>query len=477
MSPPAKKRPPEAAATASEGAEGRASKLWRESPENRSACKDSLSRASLVLAGVSGDSLGGPFVNFDASMWSGRGGGDAARSRAAPRAPALPCQNRNNSTEGGYRLSRKTGASEPVDHAGRVWDERADGWFTVAELSGAERKAAFKLRQNVQGFVSHWGRNHCAFFTLTDEAGLHPKGFARRWNSFLTHEGGFIRAFCRVVEPQRNGRPHYHLLVSVPWDMRPESFDWEAFFEAQQEFRAAGRSPRFRELTRRYRDSAGPETVAVWKRLRKVLPKYGLGRSEFLPVRKGHEALSEYVGKYLEAGLSLKRHNWKGVRRVETDRRTSSQWRRCSGQFSWVSEGARAWRGRIGQLATECRCSSLDEMSAKFGARWVWRMRVAILTCDEDAWADVVRSVASSVDPRPYRLEVHFQTPPRLPVDFGDRARARALAEECFVCVGDGGDAVPEPAFKVRGSWSTAGRAWRGQHRNCDAKQGPPATN
>jgi hypothetical protein len=52
-----------------------------------------------------------------------------------------------------------------------------------------------------------------------------------------------------------------------------------------------------------------------------VLPRYGLGRAELLPIPKGKEAISEYVGKYLEAGLVIRKHSWKGCRRVEFDRR------------------------------------------------------------------------------------------------------------------------------------------------------------
>jgi hypothetical protein len=81
--------------------------------------------------------------------------------------------------------------------------------------SGAEAKSAFHLRQNVASFVEYFGRNHCLFFTITDEANLHPTQFARRWNSFLVRNGKWIVSYIRVLEPQKQGRPHYHLLVAV----------------------------------------------------------------------------------------------------------------------------------------------------------------------------------------------------------------------------------------------------------------------
>src|SRR5688572_14045589 len=118
--------------------------------------------------------------------------------------------------------------------------------------SGAETKAAFHLRLNVASFVEHWGRNHTLFFTLTDEANLHPTQFARRWNSFLVRNGNWITSFIRVLEPQKSGRPHYHLLVAVPFDTRPDNFDWKAFDECQHERHVNGPTSAFRALRARY---------------------------------------------------------------------------------------------------------------------------------------------------------------------------------------------------------------------------------
>jgi len=113
-------------------------------------------------------------------------------------------------------------------------------------------------------FVEHFGRNRCLFFTITDEGNLHPTQFARRWNSFLVRNGKWIVSYIRVLEPQKQGRPHYHLLVAVNWNTRAETFDWEAFDGCQEERRKNGPTPRFRELRARYKSSAAPELVALW---------------------------------------------------------------------------------------------------------------------------------------------------------------------------------------------------------------------
>jgi hypothetical protein len=235
---------------------------------------------------------------------------------------------------------------------------------------------------------------------LTDLEGITPRQFARRWNSFLAHHGEWVRAFVRVLEPQTNGNPHYHLLVAVSWNMRPVDFDWDAFRGAARQpgetnprFRARQQTPEWREQRRCYVASSAPETVALWKRLRKHLERYGLGRSEFVPVRK-LGAITEYVGKYLEAGIRIRIQGWKGARRVETDRRTSSQWKTHSRMFSWVSPGAREWRQRVAELAELLGVTELDGIARELGSHWAYWIRGYMIAPIEE-WTEVAPRLVS----------------------------------------------------------------------------------
>ena len=136
----------------------------------------------------------------------------------------------------------------------------------------------------------------------------------------------------------------------------------------------------------RYKASAAPELTALWSLLRKVLPRYGLGRAELLPLRKGKEAISEYVGKYLEAGLALRKHSWKGCRRVEFDRRAKNAWLVCSRVFGWNSPGAKAWRVRVGQIATALGVVNMDGIRRKLGSKWAYQLREYITLADDSDW-------------------------------------------------------------------------------------------
>ncbi|HWA27713.1 MAG TPA: hypothetical protein VG734_18805 [Lacunisphaera sp.] len=240
-------------------------------------------------------------------------------------------------------------------------------------------------------FIEHWGRDHCLFFTVTDEDNLHPTQFARRWNNYLRRHGQWITSFIRVLEPQRQGRPHYHLLVAVSWNTKPDAFDWQAFAECRQVQRG---SALFRELRARYKASAAPELVALWQIHRKVLPRYGLGRAELLPIRKCKEAISEYIGKYLEAGLVIRKHSWKGCRRVEFDRRNKFAWLACTREFAWHSLGAMAWRKRVGELASALGVIDMEGICRKLGPKWAYRYREAISLASSEEWKSLLSIVA-----------------------------------------------------------------------------------
>lgn len=333
--------------------------------------------------------------------WRERGerGAGCGREAPAPAPAALPCQNSNNSDKPRYRLRQAPNASKGLltDSSGReLWDQRDEDTLTrLGPLSGSEAKMAYHLRLNVAAFIEHWGREHCLFFTLTDEDDLHPKQFAKRWSNFLRRHGSWIASFIRVLEPQRNGRPHYHVLVAVEWDTKPDAFDWDALRECQQERRSHGQTARFRALRARYKASATPELVALWAQLRRTLPKYGLGRAELLPLRKIKEAISAYIGKYLEAGLVIRKHSWKGCRRVEFDRRNKRSWLACTRVFAWHSQSAIAWRQRVGELAKAIGASDIGEIAPILGQRWAYRIREAVVSASPQEWQIVLVSLGN----------------------------------------------------------------------------------
>jgi hypothetical protein len=311
------------------------------------------------------------------------------------------------------------------DCSGRLWHEKTPGVHVAVfpeELQcGADLKRAFILRHHVGAFVRHWGRNHVLFFTTTDAEGVGPKVYARRWNSLLAHESKWIRGFLRVLEPQKNGRPHFHNLVAVPWDTQPDAFDWVAFEEAQKAFHAKDWVT-FRTNRVRYVASAASELRALWAWSRRVMPRYGLGRSEILPVRK-EGAIDEYLGKYLDKGIGVRVDDWKGVRRFESDRRTSKEWKRCGTKFSWVGwrldketgvavpTGAFFWRQRLAQLAEAVGlgdCGDPSKFTPLLGRHWAHRLRGVIATGSEADWQAVLAVLRNEFQPPSPRWHIAY---------------------------------------------------------------------
>lgn len=353
--------------------------------------------------------------------WPERASGepDAAPAGAAPAPAALPCQNSNNCPKtggSGYRLRRSVtvlrgavgaavetrmtvdGEGEGLDSDGRFWQRQEDGTWQrlLGDLSANERRGAFALRRNVEAFSDHYERERCGFMTLTaKERQITPLEFGEMWHGLRKHELGWVESYVRVLEPQRRGSPHYHLLVATPWNLQPDSFDWEAYSEAREAQKRGDIAAR-REFTKRYAESADPRLRALWRELREVCERYGFGRSEILPFRKGKEAVAEYIGGYLESGLEFRRPEWKGARRIEYDRQASKEWKACSVRFGWVSAGASAWRSRVGEVAMAVGASDMDGLRRVFGSKWGYRLRGAIMTSPESEWREFLFYLAGA---------------------------------------------------------------------------------
>lgn len=362
----------------------------------------------------------------------GNGGPEEAAQAASPAPGPLPCQYSNNSPEAtppkGYRLQRKgaiysgtvgqairigleaTEANEGIDREGRGWQLQDDGqtWErTFGGISSGEAKRAFQLRRNVEAFTSHYRHESCALLTLTTkDAQMTPREFGRIWDDIRKKRLRWITSYIRVLEAQKRGAPHYHFCVATPLDLKPGSFNWDAYAGAA-EARRKGDLAEARAQTRLYAQSATPELREIWAELRSVCDSFGLGNraSECLPFRKEAGAVAHYIGKYLEGGLVYRRDTWKGARRVEADRKEARLWKRCSSSFGWVSPGAKAWRIRVGQLADAIGAEGPADLQRILGARWAYHARPDIMTASESEWRELLvywcDEYSGKIQPRP----------------------------------------------------------------------------
>ncbi len=316
-------------------------------------------------------------------------------------AAALPCLKSNNSTElpSGFDTQRANPlvwTGEEIKHAkhikfdsnGRQLVEYNGVQEWLNGPSTSEKKKAFALVENLKHLAKLYGVERLGFLTLTFEDNVTDfREAQRRFNSLATH----ILRKCFLnhvvtVEPQKRGAVHYHLVVVCQVDIRT-GFNFEAFRSCQIVFREAGRCQDFHRLKQIYTDSASPYLRHLWSYLRKIMKKYGFGRSELLPIRSNAEGIANYVGKYLEKGSRYRGEQFKGARMV----RYSRGWRVVSQHFSWRESGQK-WREKIAEVAQILGAKDIDELRDQAGRYWAFKT-LSILKAYPDASACEIATI------------------------------------------------------------------------------------
>lgn len=339
-----------------------------------------LSSGSFIADGHSAVKLPSG-TGFSDVLGIGKQGGTEAQLAALRLPDSLPCLNYNNSIENdpfwdpiGHQSQRETGQKDrpKKDRHGRTWataEDGVEGW--LGALSTNDRKRSFEIRENVKALSAKHGIEKLGFLTLTFRENLQdPKEAQKRFNSLASNVlRPMFADYMMVVEPQSRGAIHYHLLVVCREDIRT-GFDFCSFVRACESGRKQGyRSADHRRLTKIYASSAGPELKYMWRYLRNKMPLYGFGRYELLPIKSNSEAISKYVGGYLDKGSTFKGEKYKNVRMV----RYSRGFRTVHRGWTFFSEGSKDWRKRIGEMAFYLCIQDMDQMKEAFGKTWAFR--------------------------------------------------------------------------------------------------------
>lgn len=363
-------------------------------------------------------------VELPGTLGAGEGLGQAAEG-GRPTPLGLPCLNSNNCPKPafgkGYKIRsmvtviegrvgfahqvtrkvfQQSGERHGLDANGRHWSQDESGmWERIGgNVTSAEAKRAFNLRTNADAFFDHYGRERTGMFTLSPPAGTSPKELARRFADARKHNFQWLVSYFRVLEPRRDGTAHHHYGAAVDFDMKPDSFPWDSFKLAQEQAPRRGRpaGPEFQKLRADYVSAVDPRLREIWSQNRKVCEQYGLGRAELLPIRTNAQAMSHYVGAYLDGGLLYRCDEWKGARRIEYDRNECAAWRRCGSSFGWRSLGAKEWRIRVGELACAAQVpfDDLKGMMVRFGPKWAYHWRKTILMTPAVEWRQSLHVLA-----------------------------------------------------------------------------------
>lgn len=232
------------------------------------------------------------------------------------------------------------------------------------KLSTQHRKSAFILKESVQKLSDDHGIENLGFLTLTFRQHITcPKEAQKRLNSLISNViKNRYAEYVGVMERQKSGRIHYHLLVVIGKDIRT-NFD-------------------FKGIEKRDYSSASQALRGEWSYWRSTAPKYGFGRTELLPVKSNIEAMAKYVGKYISKHIEARQAEDKGVRLVRYSRGA----RIGTTRFQFQSTGSQEWRRKVATFAQivqnqhpEQRITELKDLSRVLGKRWAYNHRDYIL--------------------------------------------------------------------------------------------------
>jgi hypothetical protein len=298
-------------------------------------------------------------ASLPTGVLGGTGGEEGARgvgcgtdypecNRVAGEGVPLPCQDSHNSI------------TPPADRD------------LSGEFSASAKRTAFALQTNVEAMCREHGIERVGFLTLTfADHVTDPKEAQRRMNSLTTNVLRPRYGRCiRVIERQKSGRIHYHLLVAVRADIRT-GCDFDAF--SRKDYR-----------------SAPPALRSEWAFWRATAKEYGFGRTELLPVRSTSEAIGCYVGKYIGKHIHKRELRDRRIRLV-----SYTGGKAASTRFAWVSPGATQWRKKLAAFVTMLHDAgaitrpTAEAMAARFGPRWAHYWRDQIMTFPLPGESDV----------------------------------------------------------------------------------------
>lgn len=277
-------------------------------------------------------------------------GGTGAGGSPISETPAAHPANRS-SCPSSYRIDEATGELLPC---------RSLETTQPKTLSGPHKKVANALSWNVAHLCKKHGVERVGFLTLTfADHVLDVRESSRRFNSLATH---VLREryghYIRVLERQKSGRIHYHLLVVLPDDIRTGA-DFDAF--AERSYKTANN-----HLRREW---------AFW---RKTAPLYGFGRTELMPIRSDAAAMGQYVGKYIGKHIGQREERDKGARLVSY----AGDARMATSKHSVVTNRPDQWRAKVATFARmvqtwkpHARIRCMDDLAFHLGPRWSYHWR------------------------------------------------------------------------------------------------------
>lgn len=238
---------------------------------------------------------------------------------------------------------------------------------------GARRK--LRLSMGIEWIVARHGYERCGLLTITFGENLTDWAEAeRRFSSF---EKNVLSLHCNdwamVVQQQKRGAIHYHLVVGLTKDIRTGTDIATIKDRSLPRFVRYGKGVVNENLRQYWKDICfRARGDGEWKG-----GGYGIGRIELLPFIKSPAAVAGYLASYLkvEAYCPPEYRRKKKVRFS----RTITRWLRSN--FQANTYGSYIWRKKLSLVAQDFGCSNLEELTGLFGPRWFYTLRECVRSC------------------------------------------------------------------------------------------------
>lgn len=219
-----------------------------------------------------------------------------------------------------------------------------------SKVSASRSKSVYRWRVDMEQFIKEWGIDNIGFVTLGYPDPQPTADAAEaRFNSAMTNylRSEFLAYIAVLERGDKNGNLHFHLLVALPFPIRP-GFNFDAL--KQKRVRRTG---------------ASRQLLALWRRLRQRLPAYGFGKfTQVIPIRKNATAAAVYLAGYMTKTLKCRHPDDMGRRLIRTSRNVV---RNTTDQFAWNSAGGWIYREKVRLFAFKMGYYSLEDLHKWMG--------------------------------------------------------------------------------------------------------------
>ena len=236
------------------------------------------------------------------------------------------------------------------------------------KLTNEQAKTFFCLEKNTKHFIKIYGAEHVGILTLTFKENLQDsKESQRRWNNLnrmINREKKF-QVLVKVIEPQKRGAIHYHMLVKTHERIRG-NIDWEIYEQMGNEKTVPGK----RKLGKELGKTATPHLRELWSWLRQKGKATGFGRIELMPLKKPHH-IKNYIGKYLEKDMQKGTSNEKGMNMITYGKKAPKV---ANTKVSWLNGKGGMWRRKLKMFCDARGIKDEDELVDLYGKAWSYHL-------------------------------------------------------------------------------------------------------